>query len=127
MIKNSAVTTILPVFDINRAVDFYKYKLELLDEGEQANGQHLFSCGGTSHISLMSQPEQAKSEHTALSFEVNDITTSVDELEQKGVAFNDYDLPDLKTVHHVCVMGSEKAAWFNDSEGNILCLHEIFE
>jgi hypothetical protein len=27
-------------------------------------------------------------------------------------------------VAHVCVLGSEKAAWFEDPEGNILCLHE---
>jgi predicted enzyme related to lactoylglutathione lyase len=46
------------------------------------------------------------------------------ELESRGVAFADYDLPGLKTVEHVCVLGSEKAAWFQDPEGNILCLHE---
>jgi len=40
------------------------------------------------------------------------------------VVFHDYDLPGLKTVQHVCVLGSEKAAWFSDPEGNILCLHE---
>lgn len=45
-------------------------------------------------------------------------------LEQRGVRFADYDLPGLKTVEHVCVLGSEKAAWFEDPEGNILCLHE---
>ena len=36
----------------------------------------------------------------------------------------DYDFPGLKTVDHVCVLGAEKAAWFEDPEGNILCLHE---
>jgi hypothetical protein len=41
------------------------------------------------------------------------------------VAFSDYDLPDLKTVDHVCVLGSRKAAWFNDPDGNVLCLHEV--
>ena len=46
------------------------------------------------------------------------------ELEDKGVAFADYDLPDLKTVDHVCVLGAEKAAWFDDPDGNVLCLHE---
>ena len=40
------------------------------------------------------------------------------------MGFLDYVLPDLKTVDHVCVMGDEKATWFADSEGNILCLHE---
>jgi len=37
---------------------------------------------------------------------------------------DDYDLPGFKTVEHVCVLGSERAAWFRDPEGNILCLHE---
>jgi hypothetical protein len=40
------------------------------------------------------------------------------------VVFEDYDLPDLKTVNHICVLGSEKAAWFKDTEGNFLCLHQ---
>ena len=42
----------------------------------------------------------------------------------RGVVFEDYDLPGLKTVGHVCVLGSEKAAWFKDTEGNYLCIHE---
>jgi hypothetical protein len=41
------------------------------------------------------------------------------------VQFEDYDFPGLKTVEHVCVLGSEKAAWFRDTEGNYLCLHEV--
>ena len=53
-----------------------------------------------------------------------DIVTEIRDLESRGVKFNDYDLPGFKTVGHVCVLGSEKAAWFNDPEGNILCLHE---
>ena len=40
------------------------------------------------------------------------------------MVFEDYDLPDLKTVDHVCVMGAEKAAWFKDPDGNVLCLHQ---
>lgn len=52
------------------------------------------------------------------------ITDEAKDLEGRGVGFLDYDLPNLKTVDHVCVMGDEKAAWFADTEGNILCLHE---
>ena len=52
--------------------------------------------------------------------------TLVDVLSENrnAVVFADYDLPGLQTVEHVCVLGSEKAAWFLDPEGNILCLHE---
>ena len=59
-----------------------------------------------------------------LSFRVERIEQAVAALEQRGVQFADYDLPGLKTIGHVCVLGSEKAAWFQDPEGNILCLHE---
>jgi hypothetical protein len=38
--------------------------------------------------------------------------------------FEDYDLPGLKTERHIATMGNEKAAWFKDPEGNILCLHQ---
>ena len=59
-----------------------------------------------------------------MSFRVDDILSEIRDLESRGVKFNDYDLPGFKTVGHVCVRGAEKAAWFNDPEGNILCLHE---
>jgi hypothetical protein len=80
--------------------------------------------GGGAEIALFPKPEGTKAEHTALSFKVDDIVGAVAVLEQRGVRFADYDLPGLKTVEHVCVLGSEKAAWFEDTEGNILCLHE---
>jgi hypothetical protein len=56
---------------------------------------------------------------------VSDITQEIRDLEARGVAFEDYDLPNLKTVGHVAVMGNEKAAWFCDPEGNILCIHQV--
>ena len=54
----------------------------------------------------------------------SDIDSTVRQLEQAGVKFEDYDMPGLKTQNHVCVLGAEKAAWFYDTEGNCLCLHE---
>ena len=68
--------------------------------------------------------EGTKAEHTAISFRVPRIEPTVAALKARGVTFADYDFPGLKTVEHVCVLGSEKAAWFTDTEGNILCLHE---
>jgi len=65
-----------------------------------------------------------KAEHTAVSFEVDDVDAEVRELTRRGVRFEDYDYPGLKTVNKVCVLGSEKAAWFKDPEGNILCIHQ---
>jgi catechol 2,3-dioxygenase-like lactoylglutathione lyase family enzyme len=119
----SRVTCMLPVKDLARARRFYEQGLQLDAVGEQADGKFLYRCGGT-EIALFPKPEGTKAEHTALSFQVDDIGKAVRELESRGVRFADYDLPGLKTVDHVCVLGSEKAAWFEDTEGNILCLHE---
>ena len=80
-------------------------------------------CGGT-EIALFPKPEGTQARHTALSFRVDHIGQAVAALKARGVTFADYDLPGLKTVESVCVLGSEKAAWFEDPEGNILCLHE---
>lgn len=117
------VTVMLPVRDIARARDFYERALALPRGEERIDGKVVYHCGGT-ELALFPKPEGTKAEHTALSFRVEDIRSSISELEGRGVVFADYDLPDFRTVDHVCVLGSEKAAWFNDSEGNILCLHE---
>jgi len=45
------------------------------------------------------------------------------ELEARGVTFEDYDMPGLKTVNHIAEMGADRAAWFLDPDGNVLCLH----
>ena len=124
MLTKAAVTTILPVVDMARARDFYANKLGLEPKGFAADGNYLFACGGDAHIALISKPEGTKAEHTAVSFEVPDIAEAIRGLTARGVVFHDYDLPGFRTVDHVCVLGSEKAAWFSDPEGNILCVHE---
>jgi hypothetical protein len=72
----------------------------------------------------MPAEEGAQTGHTVLTFEVENIADEIKDLESKGVGFLDYDTPDLKTVDHVVSADGEKAAWFSDTEGNILCLHE---
>ena len=117
------VTAMLPVIDMARARHFYEKQLGLEAVGLKPDGKFVYRCGGT-ELALFPRPGGTKAEHTALSFRVGDIRTAIGELEGRGVRFADYDLPGLKTVEHVCVLGSEKAAWFQDPEGNILRLHE---
>ena len=119
----SSVTCMLPVKDLDRARRFYEDALGLEPLGAKPDGKFIYRCGGA-ELALFPKPEGTKAEHTAVSFRVDDISESVAALEKRGVRFADYDLPGLKTVEHVCVLGSEKAAWFEDPEGNILCLHE---
>lgn len=124
MLSNARVTTILPVVDMNRARAFYEGKLGFTPEGPGAEGDVIYTMGAGAQIALHPKEGGTKADHTALSFEVDDIAANIRDLERAGVVFEDYDLPGLKTVNHVCVLGSEKAAWFKDTEGNFLCLHE---
>lgn len=127
MLSGSAITTILQVRDGQAAVEFYRDRLGLRHLGTNSEGQELFSAGNGSTLALMPAPAATPTGSTELSFEVGDIVAEIDELSQRGVQFADYDLPDLKTQDHVCVLGSEKAAWFEDPTGNVLCLHEVID
>lgn len=123
MLSDSAVTTMLPVKDMKRARAFYEGRLGLKPGGLNADGKFIYEVGGST-LALFPKPEGTKAEHTAVSFRVADVAASIKELKLAGVVFEDYDFPGLKTVNHVCVLGAEKAAWFKDTEGNYLCLHE---
>jgi catechol 2,3-dioxygenase-like lactoylglutathione lyase family enzyme len=123
MLGNTSVTTMLPVIDLARARAFYEDCLGLTPGNFRPDGKFEYAVGGCT-LALFPKPDGTKADHTAVSFKVTDVVATIAELKQAGVVFEDYDLPDFKTVDHVCVLGSEKAAWFKDTEGNYLCVHE---
>ena len=122
MLANAPVTTMLPVIDLDRARHFYEDKLGLEPLGGSPDGKFSYAVGGTT-LALFPKPGGTRAEHTAVSFQVADIETEIAELEARGVVFEDYDTPQMKTEGHVCVLGSEKAAWFRDTEGNNIEAH----
>ena len=123
-LKMNAATTILPVDDAARARSFYTEKLGLPHRGMTDDGSELLGTDGGPLLQLMPVSDGRHSDHTALSFEVADIEAAVRDMEARGVMFQDYDLPTLKTENHICTTASEKCAWFMDTEHNILCVHQ---
>jgi len=122
MLKNAPVTPILPATDIERAKKFYTEKLGLTVSPSQEPGGIMFEAGMGSKLYIY-QRAPVKVEHTQANFEVQDIEAEMAELRGRGVVFEEYDFPGLKTVNGVAEMGDGfKAAWFKDSEGNILAL-----
>jgi len=120
---NHRLNAQIAVSDMARARAFYEGRLGLVPGGFKPDGKFVYSVGGAT-LALFPKPGGTKADHTAISFKVDDIAASIAALKQAGVVFEDYDFPDFKTVDHVCVLGSEKAAWFKDTEGNYLCIHE---
>ncbi|NKX53563.1 VOC family protein [Arthrobacter mobilis] len=124
MLSTTKMTTVLPVKDMDRARDFYGNRLGLQPVAAPEEGTAMFSSGGGSAIELMVKPNADTSDHTSVSFEVDDLASEMKTLEERGIRFEDYDLPGLKTVDHVATSEHQKCAWFTDTEGNILCLHQ---
>ena len=118
--------TRLPAQNLDRARSFYSEKLGL-DPVEEREGGLLYRLGGT-EFGLFQSAGAPSGEHTQMGFEVEDIDAVVDELRGRGVVFEEYDFPGLTTVNGIAeVEGNypskgkgERAAWFRDSEGNML-------
>jgi predicted enzyme related to lactoylglutathione lyase len=123
MLNRAPVMTMLPVKEMERARDFYVNKLGLEPEGLAADGKFIVRANGT-RFGLIPKPEGTKAQHTAVGFEVDDLEADIKALKARGVKFHDYDYPNFKTVDHMIVLGTDRAAWFSDTEGNILCLHQ---
>jgi predicted enzyme related to lactoylglutathione lyase len=125
MLTKAMTTTMLPVSDMDRAARFYGDTLGLHLRAVGLDGSHIYDAGNGDAIGLLQADAGAQSNRTIVTFEVPDIREEIRELERRGVTFADYDLPGLKTVDHIAELGNEKAAWFSDPEGNILCIHEV--
>ncbi|MBX9852801.1 MAG: VOC family protein [Cytophagaceae bacterium] len=123
MQKQIKIMPTLPATDLNRAKSFYENKLGLKTI-KAVNGELIMSAGNGLNISIYKRETPTKADHTVLTFEVEKIEPEVQNLESKGVQFEDYDIPNIKTKNHIYQKGTEKAAWFKDTEGNILCIHE---
>lgn len=124
-LTTSAVAMMLPVHDVDRARTFYSESLGLDYTGTNDEGSAMYALGSGTTLMLLPRPDSRPHDSTALSFEVDDVAAEVSALEARGVTFEDYDLPEIKTVDHICEFGTEKAAWFKDPDGNVLCVHQM--
>jgi predicted enzyme related to lactoylglutathione lyase len=119
-LSTAAVHPVLPAEDIGRARSFYSDVLGLETELTPGGQLYVHAGGGTSI--MMYERARTKAEHTVATFVVTDLKSTMSELRARGVRFEDYDMPGLKTVDGIAESSSELAAWFTDSEGNIINL-----
>jgi len=122
-LTGTSVAVMLPISDPDRAQKFYTDQLGLQFEGKNPMGELMFRLSGDTELVLLPRPGEKPLPSTAMSFEVDDLDSEIADLESRGVTFEDYDLPDFKTENHIATMGNERAAWFMDPDGNILCVH----
>ena len=126
MLRDAKVATRLPAKDLNRARAFYSEKLGL-EPVEQREGGLRYVCAAGEFAIFVSAGVQSGM-HTQMGWEVDDIEAAVRELRARGVKFEEYDLPGLRTVDGIAEIAGnypskgtgERGAWFRDSEGNLL-------
>jgi catechol 2,3-dioxygenase-like lactoylglutathione lyase family enzyme len=127
MLGKAQVVPTIPAGDMDRAKKFYGETLGLkalkdFDEGV------VYECGKGSAIFVYKSAGAGTSQATYASWEVEDLEAEVEELKGRGVKFEQYDMPGLKTDERgIAETEEEKAAWFKDSEGNILAVGQTHE
>ncbi|MBT2535396.1 VOC family protein [Arthrobacter sp. ISL-69] len=120
MLTDSDIMAVLPAKDIKRAKDFYRDKLGL-EPSESAEEDSLIYRGGHGTGFLVYQTENAgTAKNTQMGWATDNLEREVEELRGRGVVFEEYDMPGLKTENGIATNEWGKAAWFLDSEGNIL-------
>jgi catechol 2,3-dioxygenase-like lactoylglutathione lyase family enzyme len=131
LLARGRVATRLPARDLERARRFYAEKLGLEPVDERPGGL-LYRCSGTD-FALFASTGASDGTFTQMGWEVDDIEGVVAELKRRGVVFEDVDVPGLRTKDSIAeVEGNypskgaqgERAAWFRDSEGNLLGIGE---
>jgi predicted enzyme related to lactoylglutathione lyase len=121
MLKNAPIVPYIPARDVARARKFYEEKVGLVPREEVAGGV-VYECGNRSWIFLYPSAGAGTSKASQAFWQVDDAEAEVAELRARGVVFEEYDMPGIKTVNGIATAGGSKAAWFKDSEGNILAV-----
>jgi len=121
MLQRSPMYAYIPATNVARARTFYEEKVGLKPAREIAGGVVYEFAGGTACF-LYPTRNAGTNKASQAFWQVEDIESEVAELKARGVTFEEYDLPGMKTHNGIAVAGGAKNAWFTDSEGNIMAL-----
>ena len=111
----------IPAKDIARARRFYEEKVGLRVKEEQ-NGGVVFEFANGTACFMYPTPFAGTSQASQAFWSVDDVDREIAELKARGVVFENYDMPGERSAQGAITAGGAKAAWFKDSEGNIMAL-----
>ena len=119
------VYAVLPASDFARARSWYREKLGLTPS-EEAPGNAWYPCADGTWFILTETPNAGTARNTAAGFTVKEIESVMADLRSRGVVFEEYDFGEMGSTEDGLIgMGNIKAAWFKDSEGNIVELSQV--
>jgi catechol 2,3-dioxygenase-like lactoylglutathione lyase family enzyme len=121
MLQDFPMYAYIPAKDVARARQFYEEKLGFRPKEEVAGGV-VYEFRNATACFLYPTRNAGTSKASQAFWQVDDIEREVTALKARGVAFEDYDIPGEKSPSGVIKAGGAKAAWFKDTEGNILAI-----
>ena len=125
--KFKQITPTIPTTDVNRSRNFYVNKVGLKENTDMKipGDSLLLEAEDGTHLFVYQRPP-SHAEHTLASITVDDMAAAVEELSGRGVKFEIYDFPGLKTDEKgIAEMGGMKSAWFKDPDENIIGLIQL--
>ncbi|HYN08955.1 MAG TPA: VOC family protein [Vicinamibacterales bacterium] len=123
MLKNAPIVPYIPVSDVKRARAFYENTLGLKPKEVHPEGV-IYECGEGSWVFMYPSAGAGTSRASTAFWTVDDVESEVAQLKAKGVVFEEYDMPGIKTVNGIATGGGAKTAWFKDTEGNIMAVSQ---
>ena len=120
MLMNAPIRAYIPVSDVVRARQFYEEKVGLQPKELYAGGV-IYECDGT-EVFMYPTPNAGTSKASQAFWSVDDVEAEVNELKARGVKFEEYDMPGMAMKNSIATGGGAKAAWFKDTEGNIMAV-----
>jgi catechol 2,3-dioxygenase-like lactoylglutathione lyase family enzyme len=124
-LSDCKVQALLAVSDLDRAKRFYEHQLGLVPGDEDEAGVRYPCAEGTEIFVYLAPDNAGKSPATLAGWFVDDLDQTMDELASRGVVFQQYDQPGIKTDDQgVFDAGPFRAAWIKDPDGNTLALTE---
>jgi catechol 2,3-dioxygenase-like lactoylglutathione lyase family enzyme len=123
MLERFDFVATLPAADLERAKAWYRDKLGL-EPAEKHEGALVYRAG-PSAFQLYPTQHAGTARNTLGVWYADDIDAVVADLRSRGVEFEEYDFPGLKTEDGIADLGFERSAWFKDSEGNTLAIAQL--
>jgi predicted enzyme related to lactoylglutathione lyase len=121
MLQNSPIIPYIPASDLARARQFYEEVIGF-KPSQEVNGGIVYRCGNGTEVFLYVSQGAGSSRASQAFFPVKDIKAEMTELRSRGLEFEHYDFPGMKMEDDIMTGGGAMAAWFKDSEGNIMAI-----
>jgi catechol 2,3-dioxygenase-like lactoylglutathione lyase family enzyme len=123
MLTERRVHVTLPVADLDRARAFWE-GLGFTPHNVQPSAV-LYQAGAGTYFAVSKGTALSTGAHTQMAFTTHDLEAEIADAKARGVVFEEYDLPGFRTVGSIAQVGPNRAAWFKDSEGNLVGIIEF--